>query len=159
MRYLYFILIILVLGCIAGAIITSGIPILYFVNFISLMVVLLPSAFLALISYSFGEIGLAFTSAFKKITSTKINLKNALLFFNSLQAYILLSAGLATLIGFVAILYGSPDKNNMIASGIAVSLESILYALLLILVCIIPFKTGIKKKLNDLDKEELIQTN
>ena len=150
MRYLYFISIILVFICILVAIISARSQILYFVHHISAILVLLPSAFLVLASYSFGEIGQAFTSAFKKRDSTPTELKNGLLFFKSLQTYLILSAVIATLIGFMSMLVDLKDK-NLLASGIAVSLLSILYSLVLMMIITVPFRTGITKKLNELE--------
>lgn len=151
MRYLYFLLTVLVFICICGAIFFTGSNILLFLHYLSALLVLLPSAFLALSSYSFNEIGRAFRSAFANNQTTPVDLQNALLFFTSLCSYVLLSAGIATLIGFIAILGHIGDK-SMIGTGVAMSLLSILYALVLLLVIILPFKTGIKKKLIELGR-------
>ncbi len=103
-----------------------------------------------LATYSFGEIRNCFVIGFRKSGVDKVDIKNAILFFSSLQKYLILSGLLGTFVGVIALLsfLGSPGE---VGKGMAVALLISFYAVILSIVIAVPFKTGLQKRLNELE--------
>ncbi len=127
-----------------------------YLDFVSLFMVVLITVFLLLTNYSPSEIVMAFTIGFKKEGIDKKELKKSINLFESLGKYLILSAILGTITGFIAMAaYYAGDTQNMgtgdWAGGSALAIITILYSLIFYLIIVVPFKNGLKNKLIEIE--------
>ncbi len=122
-----------------------------YVDFVSLFIVLLCPVFLLLANFTLSEIRNCFIIGFKQGNMDPVDLNNGLLFFTALQNYFILSGLLGVFIGIIAVLayLGNPDE---IGGGLALSLITVLYSIILSMGIAMPFKTGLKKRLNEVNR-------
>ena len=146
MKKLYFVMVILVCGVLVWACLASGSGLGAFISVPSLIAVVLPGLFMSIAHFSFTEMGTFFKISFKE-EAAEPGLKKALLFFTSLQSYTILAGVFATLAGVIGMLGNIEDKSS-IGSGMSLALITILYAVILNLTLIVPFKTAIRKQLS-----------
>ena len=122
-----------------------------YVDFLSLILILLCSIFLLLANYSLGEIRMYFSLGFRKADADKTDITNGILFFTSLQKYLILSGLMGTFIGIIAVL-ANLNNPEVTGSGLALSLMTVLYAIILSMGIVVPFRTGLQKRLNEIVK-------
>ena len=123
---------------------------IYF-DILSIMLVLMCSLVLILANYNLGEIRKYFVIGFKQGNLDSVDLKNGILFFTALQNYFILSGLLGVFIGIIAVL-ANLTVPEVTGSGLALSLITVLYSIILSMGIAIPFKTGLQKKLNEISK-------
>ncbi len=148
MKKSYVINIMVVFGfSIAGIIIADGSPSIFW-DFPSFVFTPLFAIILLLGHYTPGEIINAFKSAGKEFTSD-VELKKALLFFNTLHKLVIISGIFAFMLGNVLVISLSPSEelNMIFGKFMSISLLTIVYALFIILTITVPFQSALKKKL------------
>lgn len=158
MKKSYLIFAILSLLMISGAMILSGQSVRTYTNIPSLAMVTLTSVFLLLTNYSPVQIVRAFTIGFKKNGTDKKDLKRSLNLFDSLGKYLILSAILGSMTGFIAMLSFYAKDTSSIGSaakwagGSALAVLTILYSLIFYMIVVVPFRNGLKNKLVALEE-------
>jgi len=132
---------------IAGIIIAKGSPLIFW-DFPSFIFTPLFAIILILGHYTPGEIIDAFKSAGKESRS-EVELKRALLFFNTFHKLVIISGIFAFMLGNVLIISLSPSEefNRIFGKFMAISFLTIVYALFIVLTITVPFQSALKKKL------------
>jgi hypothetical protein len=137
-----------------GVIIAQG-DLLSLVDAPSLALVLGPAILMLLSHFGPKEFINAFKTAMAKSNAGERELKNALLFFSTAQTLIIASTIAAIFLGIVMVLTavwkGYAHSAKTLGGWMAVDLISILYAAMLMIVITIPFKSAVRKKMNDLN--------
>ena len=156
MKRIYFLALVLFFGLWYMGILATGVEVGVFLNPICLILILAVPLVLMLSNFSPREIIRCFTVGFgPKTTGLREKeveikeLRNALLFFSALQRFFILTGMTGVLVGAVAILVGLTDAAAL-ASGVAIALLTVVYALILTTCLTIPFRTGLSKRLIDL---------
>lgn len=134
----------------------GGESLFIYLDFTSLFMVVLITVFLLLTNYSPSEIILAFSIGFKKEVPDKKDLKKSINLFESLGKYLILSAILGTITGFIAMAaYYARDIENLgsddWAGGSALAIITILYSLIFYMIVAVPFKNGLKNRLIEME--------
>ena len=147
----FFIFIIVVLGVFCLGIVFAGASFLSYVDLASFFIVIVVTAALLVSTFKFREIGSYFKAAFNGSHAEPSTVKAGIVFFAAMQRYLILSAVVANLIGLIAILstLGEPKQ---IGLGLALSLLTIFYAVIFILVLALPFRTSLERKLAEAGK-------
>ena len=148
MKKSYVINILVVFGfSIAGVIIAEGSPLVFW-DFPSFVFTPMFAIILLLGHYSPVEILGAFKCSGKEAAS-EIELKKALLFFNTFHKLVIISGFFAFMLGNVLIVSLSPSEefNKNFGKFMAISFLTIVYALFIIMTVTVPFQSAIKKKL------------
>lgn len=147
----YFIFLFVALGVLCSGIVFAGARFATYVDVPSMMIVILITASLLVSSFRLKEIGSFFAGAFRERTADIPTLKKGICFFTAMQRYLIISAVIGTMIGVIAMLsiLGEP---RAIGSGLGLALLTILYAVVLILVVAVPFRTSLARKLAEAEK-------
>ena len=148
MKKIYILILVLFFGIWSAGILIAGAKFGLFLNIPSLIVTLGIAIILLLSNFSLREIFRYFAIGFKKDEISREELKNGILFFKSLQRYLIISGFTGFLVGAIVLLWGFEDPSSL-ASGLAVALITILYALMLTACLALPFRTGLQRKLNE----------
>jgi len=120
----------------------------YFLDYPSLIMVVVPAAVLCLAAFPPRVIGRSFTVAFSRQTASEQELRQAAVFFTSLQRCFLLSGAIGALIGIVTILAQLQEAAMAkLGQGFALLLITVLYALVLTLVLAVPFRAAVERRL------------
>ncbi|HPL17290.1 MAG TPA: hypothetical protein PL180_11385 [Spirochaetota bacterium] len=155
MKKMYFVHIVLTMGIFILAIIWAKSDIMFMIDVPSLALLLGPTILMLLSHFSPKEFINAFKAAMAKNSASKGELKNALLFFSTAQTLIAASTVVAVFLGIIMVLgaiWKGYDNNARILSGwMAVDFVSILYLAFGMLFVTVPFKSAVKKKLNELE--------
>ena len=156
MKKSYLVFAILSFMMVLVAMFMGGESLFVYLDFASLFMVVLITVFLLLTNYSPLEIVQAFTIGFKKEGIDKKELKKSINLFESLGKYLILSAILGTITGFIAMAaYYARDTKNLgtgdWAGGSALAIITILYSLIFYMIVAIPFKNGLKNKLIEIE--------
>ena len=122
-----------------------------YLDMMSILLILMCPLVLLLANYSLSDIRKYFAIGFKKENVEPVDLKNGIIFFSSLQKYLVLSGIMGSLIGLIAILAMLADP-EVIGQSLALALITALYAIILSMVIATPFKTGLQKRLNEITK-------
>ncbi len=122
-----------------------------YLDFMSILLILMCPLVLLLANYSLSDIRKYFTIGFEKESAEPVDLKNGIVFFSSLQKYLILSGIMGSLIGLIAILAMLAEP-EVIGSALALALITTLYAVILSMVVTTPFKTGLQRRLNEIVK-------
>ena len=120
-----------------------------YLDMMSILLILMCPLVLLLANYSLSDIRKYFAIGFKKENVEPVDLKNGIIFFSSLQKYLVLSGIMGSLIGLIAILAMLADP-EVIGQSLALALITALYAIILSMVVATPFKTGLQKRLNEI---------
>jgi flagellar motor component MotA len=136
--------------CVA-TIVTAGGSVLWFASVPSFLVVLVTSIVLSLGNFSLREIGQCFGIGYHRIPPSRDALNRALAFFDALVRYLIVSGFIGTLIGTMTML-GNLQSTEHIGRGTALALTTVLYALILWIGVVVPFRTGVRRKLAELEK-------
>lgn len=147
---------VLALLVVLGAMLMGGESIFIFLDIPSLLIAGLISIFLLLTKYSPTEIILAFTISFKKEGTDKKGLIKSINLFDSLGKYLILSAILGAIIGFIsmAAVYARDTQNpgsGDWAEGSAIAIITIFYSLIFYMTVAVPFKNGLKNRLIEME--------
>lgn len=145
MKRIYPLMFVLFLALAASGVLFAGARATLFLNLPSLLIVVLLSLVLSLCSFSPAEIGHAFALAFRRTAVDQRELRTAILYFRSLQWYLIASGLIGFFVGLITILAGLGTAATL-GSGLAISLLTVLYSLLLAAVVAVPFRTGLERK-------------
>ena len=151
MKRLYIPMAIAVLAIWAAAVLLGKGSLSWFFDLPSLVLVLFPAFFLSLGVFGFREIGRAFSVGFRKEGAVEADLRKALVFFEALPQYLILSGLLGTLLGVMTMMRWIDDLRSM-GSGMALALLTVVYSLILTMVLVVPFRSGIRRKLAEAGK-------
>lgn len=151
----YFISIVIFIVLIAAAVITSGGKMGHFLNVPSFLLVTLITLTLLRGSFSFREMGRAFKAAFegpeeRSVPVSREEIKNGIQFFKSMQIYLIVSGFIGTVIGAMSML-GALEMAVRVGFGASLSLLTLLYGIIFTLLIPVPFRAGLKKRLNRLE--------
>ena len=153
MNRFYFLAVILVLGVLAISMVFAAARIAIFLDIPTLIILTVPSLALCLATFPPRDIGRSFAAAFTRHASTEAELRTAAVFFRSLERYILLSGFIGALIGIITILTVAELSNTEgVATGFALLLLSVFYALVLMLALAVPFRAAVDRKLAGIDR-------
>jgi flagellar motor component MotA len=148
MNRFYFIAVVLALCILVLGMVFAAARIDYFVDYASLIMVIVPAAVLCLAAFPPRVIGRSFTVAFSRQTASEQELRQAAVFFASLQRCFLLSGAIGALIGIVTILAQLQEAAMAkLGQGFALLLITVLYALVLTLVFAVPFRAAVERRL------------
>lgn len=146
MKPIYPIMFILFLATVAAGVLTAGAAAALFLSLPSLLVVVLISLFLSLCTFSPAEIVRYFAIAFRKEGSEESELRAGIVFFRSLQWYLIAAGLIGFFIGFITIMAGLNSASS-IGGGLAIALLTVLYSLLLAAGVAVPFRAGLERKM------------
>lgn len=130
----------------ASGIVMAGGSLLWFMNVPSLVVVVGISFVLLLSNYSLPAMGRCFAVAYGDAPRERRDLEDGLAFFEAMQVYLLVAGVVGFLLGLITMLTSLTDAER-IGSGTALALMTVLYGLILYIGLVVPFKTGVKRKL------------
>lgn len=153
MKKMYVLSVILFFGFIVGAIYTAGATVSYFLSIPSLIMVIGLSFSLLLGTYTPGQMGSYFKLAFTGKNDGTTSLESGYHFFQAVQQYVLLSGFVGTMVGAITILALVDDKTK-VGYGAALTLMTLFYALLIILLIALPFKNGCRRLLLEQETAE-----
>jgi hypothetical protein len=154
----YFVVVILTLAFLVGLFACAGVPLAAFVDFPSLGVVLAPALLMGFAGHSPREIARSFRVAFTKQGASGVELGQAETYFDALVRYLACGGALGVVVGFVAMFLATAgvgiaaasvvrDKADAVGRGTALALVCLIYALVLIILVALPFRTAIRKRL------------
>ena len=149
MRKIYYLSLILVLLILFAAGYITGGRVSIFLDPASGLVVVITTFCLVLANFTLSEIGDAFRAGFSQNPS-RPQLEKGYVLFHAMQNYLWVSAAVGTLTGTTAMLANLEDS-KAIGMGAALAMLCVLYAMVLNLILVFPFKTGIRKRLAESD--------
>jgi len=144
MKRSYFIVVPAAIAFICWVIHVSG-SLIYFLDLAGLFLIVTLPLLMAMATYSPAEIVDCFAVAFKKEGADPAMIEKGIHFFSLLRKYLIVTALLTFMIGFVLIMSVLEDLLK-IGPKMAMSLLCIYYALFLMLLVTIPFKAGLERK-------------
>jgi flagellar motor component MotA len=148
MNRFYFVAVALALGVLALGTVFAAARIAYFLDYPSLIMVIVPAAVLCLAAFPPRVIGRSFIVAFIRQPASEQELRQAAVFFTSLQRFFLLSGAIGALIGIVTILAQLQEvAMAKIGQGFALLLITVFYSLVLTLVLVVPFRAAVERRL------------
>lgn len=154
MKKTYIVYALLAVGSSVLAVLFAQANVLIMIDAPSLAILLGPTILMLLSHFGPKEFINAFKTAMAKNSAGERELKNALLFFSTAQTLMMASTVVAVFLGIIMILdfiaNGKADNAKTLSGWMAVDFTSILYLALGMLVVTVPFKSAIKKRLNDL---------
>ena len=118
---------------------------------LKLAYVIFPVIFILLTHYSPKEIVTAFKLAGRKSQGTKAELKNAYLFFKTVQNSFIVLMLIDVPVLVIWLLAGPQSTPPQIAHIVAILIGAFLYPLIFILFLCLPFKSALEKKLNKIE--------
>jgi flagellar motor component MotA len=143
---------VLVIGMVGITGILSGGRLIYFLSVPSFIVVVLPAVLLTLGNFSLREMISAYAIGFKSGSVTRVNLEKARLVHAAMGKYLIASGVIGTMIGVIVML-GNLGDASAVGQGFAVSLITVLYAVVFYTIFVVPFQTGIQRRLAEHDLE------
>lgn len=137
-----------VLGMCVAAIVTAGVPPLVFADPPSIAIIVGVPLVLLLGIVGPREIVDAFRHAGASSTPAPADIRRALVVFNTAQRLVLTVGVLFTMLGILMTLYGlSRDTATPVAFYMVIAFQTVLYAILVTLLVIMPFRAALEKKL------------
>lgn len=121
-----------------------------FVSLGSLLIGLFFSILLCMSTFSPAEILSYFSIALKKDSSDLRKIKNGIHFFSLFRSYLVLTAFMGFVMGIIIILVHTTDPDAYFP-GLAFALMVIYYSLIVILLITTPFKSGLKRMLEEME--------
>ncbi len=146
MSKFYPVSVLLALALFAVAISMAGGVFGMFISIPSLVVVLVTSFVLSLASSNPAQLGRHFAIGFRSGPQDTADLKRALAYFDALGRYLIVSGLVGTTIGAISIL-GTLNDVETIGRGTALALTTLFYGVLLWMLIVVPFRTGLRNKL------------
>ena len=144
MKKFYPVSVLLFVGITALAILFSGLRFGYYISLPPLVIVVGFPAVMLFATHGPAEIRAAFRAAYQ--SSDPAELRLAVVFFSAAQRYLLWSGFIATLLGIVALLASLGDESH-IGAAAALSLITVLYAIILNVIFALPFRHAAEKRL------------
>lgn len=144
MKKTYFISLILLLVVVAFGVILGGADVTAYIDFPSMVIIVLPVIFVLLSAYSAGDIGRAFSRPFADDAGLE-ELLQAENIFKSMRKTMWFAGAIGFFIGNIAMLSLLITENYF--SGFAVAVLVLFYALILDLIVVVPYLTGIRKRI------------
>jgi flagellar motor component MotA len=151
MTKFYPVSLIVFLAVMAGAIVTSGGSVLLVLNWPSFLMVVVTAVILALGNFRLSEMGRYFRLGARREPVSRREAMDAISFFDALTRYIIIAGILGTLTGTIVMLANLGDVTRL-GSGAALALITILYALIIHIGVVVPFRTGARRKLAELEE-------
>jgi flagellar motor component MotA len=154
MKKFYGVGVILVLAMYVAAILSGGgeKPLLTFLSLPSLVLAVLPAVLLSLATHGVRGTGRMFSVTGEKKAVSGVELQQAVAYFKTLGGYIIASGVLGFLLGFVILLANLGGDPAIIGAGTAVGLLSVVYAVGLYMVVVLPFRLAAQSKLATADR-------
>ena len=144
MKRSYFIVVPAAIAIICWVIYVSG-GLIVFVDDAGLLLMIPLPLLLAMATFSPAEIVDCFAVAFRKEGADLAMVEKGIHFFSILQTYLIVTALLTFMIGFILIMSRLVDLSGF-GHKMAVAEICIFYALFLMLMVTIPFKAGLERK-------------
>ena len=144
MKRSYFIVVPAAIAVICWVIHVSG-DLIVFVDAAGLLLIVALPLLMAMATYSPAEIVDCFAVAFRKEGADPAMIEKGIHFFSILRSYLIVTALITFMIGFILIMSVAEDLSRIGPKG-AMSLLCIYYALALMLLVTIPFKAGLERK-------------
>jgi flagellar motor component MotA len=153
MKIFYFIALFLVLGTIITGMLfcTNFSDISLYIDPASFLILLFPALLLIKSQFGWTEIGEAFSLAFSRKPVKKSQLEKALLFFTTLQKYLIWAGIIGFTIGVIA-MFSDISDYTVVGRSLAVALLVLFYAFILIFAVVLPFQAGLKKRIAENDE-------
>lgn len=126
-----------------------GAPVFWYLDWATFTVTVVLSFILMFFNYSGSEVVRFFSCALGSASCDPSVLKKGMVFFDTLRHYLMITAVIATLMGFMAMLGSGFEDMQAFGKGSAQAVISLLYALIFTVLICLPFKTALKKKLID----------
>jgi flagellar motor component MotA len=142
---------VIVIAVLVLLVVLAGGEIADFISPMSLLLVVIPPVIMALANFRLREIGRGIRLAFESTIGTTKELSDALLLFVSLGRYVALSGVLGTFLGIIVMLSRLQADAPTVGLGLALSLITALYAVVVYMVVVLPLRTAISRKLNAID--------
>jgi len=146
----YFLVLALTLAALIGVIVVFGtgllVDLLVLIDLPSLGLVVALAALMGFAAHSPREVGRSYRLAFSGRGGSREELEQAATYFDGLMRYLACGGAIGALMGFVEMLRTIGDMAS-VGRGLATCLLSALYAVLLIAVVGVPFRTAIRKRL------------
>ena len=114
----------------------------------SVILVLLSTVIMLLTGYSPKEFGRCFSISFRGKAAGASEIKQGISFFRAAQRYLLISGGIGAVMGLIAMLATIEDPDK-IGRGLSLALLTVLYGLFFTMAIAIPFRTALKKRLEE----------
>ncbi|MDC7125189.1 MAG: MotA/TolQ/ExbB proton channel family protein [Spirochaetales bacterium] len=149
MKKSYILSLIVLIATMLFAMICSG-CVSCFLDIGSLFMVIIPTFFMLIANYSLNEIGSSFVEGFRKEQIDSTRLKTGIIFFKSMQKYLIFSGMLGVFTGVIAML-AMLDNPEKFGAGLALALLTVLYSLFFSMAVAIPFRTGLEKRLAEFE--------
>ena len=144
MKRSYFIVVPAVIAIVCWVIHECG-DLNYFVDYAGTLLIIALPLLMAMATYSPAEIVECFAVAFRKEGADPAMIEKGIHFFSLLRKYLIVTALLTFMIGFVLIMATLEDLSGF-GPKWAIAALCIYYALFLMLLVTIPFKAGLEKK-------------
>jgi hypothetical protein len=156
MKKSYIIYFLMVIGIVYAAVFIAQADIMAIIDIPSLALIVVPAVLMLLSHFSPLDFVRAFKVALARQGADERELKNALLFFSTAQKLMVASAIAAIFIGIILILdgiaKGKADSAKILSNWLSVDLIAVLYLMLGMMLVTIPFKSAVRKRLNDLGR-------
>lgn len=148
MKKMYLLYAAVVLGILCGCIVIAGGSLTYFWDPPSLLFVPVAPVLLMLTHFSPREMADAFRAAGTEETDQE-TLRKALLFFRTCRRLLILFGVIGFMFGFIMILMvlSTPGFQEHFGLYLGVGLLTLLYALCLVSIVVIPFESALEKKM------------
>jgi hypothetical protein len=148
----YFVLLGLALAAVVGVFALTGVTILAILDVPSLAVVIMFPVLMDFASHGPRDIARCFRVAFTSNAATRTELESALVYFDGLSRYLASGGVLGVTIGMVAVLGFAPVRRDLesVGLGLALCLLAAVYAVVLIAMVAVPFRTAVRKRLASL---------
>lgn len=150
MKKSFFIVFLIALGLIALTFYLGSGSIYAFLNIPSIMISVFISLLLCLGTFSPSEIVGYISIALRNDKSDAKKIKNGIHFFCLFQSYLIISAAFGFITGLVMIGFHLTDPDAL-APGLGVAMLVILYSLTVILLITTPFKSGLRRMLEEME--------
>ncbi len=111
----------------------------------------MPGLVPSLRNFTPSEIFRYYRIGFSPKQAHKADLENGILYFTAFQRYLFTSGVIGTFLGLIIVL-ATVTESAAMTRGLSVCLMTILYALVLNVGLAIPFKTGLQKRLRELEE-------
>ena len=142
----YVLVVALTLAAFVGAIYLTKAPLLAYIDLPSAAMVLVPAVLMGFAAHTPRQVARCYRVAFRGETASREELADAAAYFDALTRYLACAGAIGVLVGGVALLLLISDLAT-VRRGIALCLISGLYAVVLIALVAVPFRTAVRRRL------------
>ena len=147
MRRLFIVPLLIALAALIGSIVLEGVSLGIYLGLTPFMCSLLVSFVLLLTQFRLKEMAESFSYSRSKMPFDKQKIQRGILFFESMQKYLIISGVLGVFVGIVIILnYLSVDVADL-CRRCGIALLTLFYSFFGVLMVSAPFETALKKRL------------